>query len=144
MSFTSRKSKCVIKSTNGCDMTVAPSFYPPRARWYSPLLIVAGRIRRRLALDYLQLPAVVSLGGALASLLFPGVGFYVCGPRFWGKVAIGLSILLFLVHVASFGSNVASIAFGLLLSVHASGLAFFVEKMLPAPGFRARLLSGAG
>ena len=125
-------------------MTEAPSFYPPRARWYSPLLIVGGRIRRRLALDFIQLPAGVSPGGALACLLFPGTAFYVCGPRFWGKVAIGLSVLLFFVQVAWFGSGAASVAFGLLLSVHASGLAFFVEKMLPAPGFRSRLISGAG
>ena len=38
---------------------VASSYYPPRARWYSPLLLLAAGLRRRLALDRIRLPTGV-------------------------------------------------------------------------------------
>jgi len=124
-------------------MTSASSFYPPRARWYSPFLHVAGRLCRRLALDHIQLPSGVSIGAAVAAVLFPGVGFYVCWPRVWGKAAIALSVVLLFIQIAWLGTQQATVAFGLLLSVHASGLALFCDRVLPAPTFRARLILAA-
>jgi hypothetical protein len=124
-------------------MTSDSSFYPPRARWYSPLLSAVLFLRRRLALDHIRLPSGVSLGGALACIILPGVAFYVCRPRFWGKVAIGLSVGLSFVLIGWFGSPLANVAFGLLLSIHASGLAVFFDQVLPAPSFRGRLILAA-
>jgi hypothetical protein len=46
-------------------------------------------------------------------------------------------------NIVLIGSRPANLAFGLLLSIHASGLAFMFDRMLPAPGFRARLLMTA-
>jgi len=60
---------------------VASSYYPPRARWYSPLLLLAGGVRRHLALDRIRLPAGVPFFRAVGSLVVPGLGFYLRGPR---------------------------------------------------------------
>ena len=144
MSFTSRRSKSAIRSINDSDMTHEVSaFYPPRARWYSPLLSASARLRRRLAMDHIHLPSGVSPGGSLASVLFPGVAFYVCGLRLWGKIALASSAILLFLNVLWFGSRAANLAFGLLLSLHASGLGFLLEKMLPAPRLRTKLILAA-
>jgi len=119
------------------------AFYPPRARWYSPLVSASARLGRRLAMGHIHLPSGVSPGGALASVLVPGVAFYVCGLRFWGKLALVFSAILLFVNVLWFGSRPANLAFGLLLSIHASGLGFLLEKMLPAPRFRTKLILAA-
>jgi hypothetical protein len=116
------------------------SYYPPRAHWYSPFLNGASWVRRRLALGHIHLPSGISLGEAMAGILFPGAAFYVCGRRRWGQVAIGLSAALLFANVAWFGSQTANAAFGLLLSLHASGVAFLCDKMLPVPQFRTRLV----
>jgi hypothetical protein len=118
------------------------SFYPPRARWYSPLLTRTAHWRRRLALDGLRLPAGVSIAEALVSALVPGVGFYVCSPRIWGKVALGLCFLLVFLIVGWFGFPIASIAFGLLLSVHTCGLAFLFSPIMQGSRMRSRILLG--
>jgi hypothetical protein len=120
------------------------SFYPPRARWYSPCLSLASAMRRRLALDRVHLPPGVSMAGVLASAFVPGMAFYIHGSRFWGKIALGACAVLVLVVIGWFGFPSGSVAFGLLLAIHASGLALLLEPGLSAPGFRARLLLSAG
>jgi hypothetical protein len=59
-------------------MTEADSaYYPPRARWYSPLFYLGGAFQRRLALDRIQalLPEELTFGKLLAAFLIPGLGF---------------------------------------------------------------------
>ncbi len=116
------------------------SFYPPRARWYSPCLALASWLRHRLALDRIHLPPGLSLAGALASAFIPGAAFYLRGPRFWGKMALGTSAVLAIVMIGWFGFPGAAIAFGLLLGIHGSGLAFLLERSLATSSFRSRLL----
>jgi hypothetical protein len=128
---------------NGCDMgRGVSSFYPPRARWYSPLLAIIEKLRRRLALDGLHLPAGISAGAVLVSLAVPGAGVYCRAPRFWGRVILASCALLLLVFVIWFGYPAATIAFGMLLSIHTCGLVYLFEPLILGESLRARLLIG--
>jgi hypothetical protein len=97
-----------------------------------------------MAMDHIRLPSGISLGGALASVLIPGAGVYVCAPRLWGRIALGLAVVLVILNIVWFGSQLANLPFGLLLSLHASSLGFLIDKMLPVPQFRTRLITAAG
>ena len=118
---------------------VASSYYPPRARWYSPLLLLAGGVRRHLALDRIRLPAGVPFFRAVGSLVAPGLGFYLRGPRLWGKVAMGFAALMALVFIVGLGYPIGNVAFGLLLSTHVSSVIYLFEPWLAGARFRVRL-----
>ena len=115
------------------------SYYPPRARWYSPLLAVAGGLKRHLALDRLRLPSGVPFFRAVASLLVPGLGFYLRGPRLWGQAAMGFAALMALAFMVWLGYPVGNIAFGLLLSTHVSSLIYVFEPWMAGVRLRVRL-----
>jgi hypothetical protein len=123
---------------------VSSSCYPPRARWYSPLLLRAGGLRRHLALDRLRPPTGVPFARAVGSLMVPGLGFYLRGPRHWGKAALGFSALTALLFIVGLGSPVGNVAFGLLLSIHVTSLVYVLEPWLAGEKFSTRLLFSVG
>src|SRR5262245_28830377 len=94
------------------------SYYPPRARWYSPVFNFAHAMRRRLWLDRLPLPAGITLRAFILGLLAPGLAFCVRGEKLIGRVALAVSGVLAVTFVAFLGYPLANLAFGLLLSVH--------------------------
>jgi hypothetical protein len=120
------------------------SYYPPRARWYSRLLLMTGGLRRHLALDRLRLPSGVPFSRAVASLLVPGLGFYLHGLRLWGKAAMGFCALLALIFIVGLGSPAGNVAFGLLLSTHVTSVIYVFEPWLVDGKLRTRLLFSAG
>jgi hypothetical protein len=115
-------------------------YYPPRARWYAPLLGVGGALRRRLALDRARWSRSLRFGGLLASLLVPGLGFYLRGPRVWGRLALAVCFFLLLLFFVEIGYPAGNMAFGLLLSVHAMGALCLCESSLADLRFRTRIL----
>jgi len=119
---------------------VSSPYYPPRARWYGPLLGVGEVFRRRLALDRFRLPPGPSLGGVLGSLLLPGYGFYSRGFRLAGIMAFGASLFLLLLFFVAIGYPLGNMAFGLLLSIHATSVVFVFEPWLAGARFRTRIL----
>src|SRR6202040_2784905 len=96
---------------------LASPYYPPRARWFSPLLNFGCALKRGLALDHVRLPAGVSLAEMIGCLLVPGQAFWVRGPAPWGKVALTSCGLLMLIFIVGLGYPAANVAFGLLLSI---------------------------
>ena len=120
------------------------SYYPPRAHWYSRLLLMAGGVHRHLALDRLRLPAGVPFARVVASLLVPGLGFYLRGLRLWGKAAMGFCALLAFIFIVGLGSTAGNLAFGLLLSTHVTSLIYVLEPWLAGEKYRTRLLFSAG
>jgi len=116
------------------------SYYPPRARWYSPLLHWVGELRRHLALDRIRLPTGVPFCRAVVSLVVPGSGFYLRGSRTWGLAAMGFSALMALVFIVGLGYPVGNLAFGLLISTHVSSVLYLFEPWLAGERFRVRLL----
>jgi hypothetical protein len=119
---------------------VISSYYPPRARWYARTFDLGARVRRRLWLDRVRLPPVKSLAGCLGSIAIPGYGFYARGRRLWGELARAISTLSAAIFITELGRPLGNIAFGLIISIHAAGLAYFCEPLLVGVRFRFRVL----
>lgn len=115
-------------------------YYPPRARWYSPLFSVGGSLRRHFALDRIHLPKGVTFWGLAGSFLIPGLGIYLRGPRLWGKVAFAACGLLFSEFIIWLGYPFGNYAFGLMLSVHVTGFVYYCRPLLTNLEFASRLL----
>jgi hypothetical protein len=115
-------------------------YYPPRARWYSPLFTFGGSLRRHLALDRIHLPTGVTFRGLAGSFLVPGLGIYLRGPRLWGKVAFVACGLLFSAFIIGLGHPFGNVAFGLMLSIHATGFVYYCSPLLTNMEFASRLL----
>ena len=114
-------------------------YYPPRARWYGSLFYVGAAVRRRLALDRIQLPQEMTLGGLVAGFLIPGLAVHIRGPRLWGKIAlIGCGLLAFS-FVVWFGYPAGNFAFGLLLSIHVTGFVYYCTPLLNKAQFQSRV-----
>ena len=117
------------------------AFYPPRARWYSPVFYLGYAFRRHLWLDRVQvrLPGGMTVMGATASFLMPGLGLYLRRPRFWGYVAwLGYALMLFL-FVAAFGYPLGNFALGLLISIHVTGFVYYCKPFWQQAELQSRL-----
>ena len=120
---------------------VSSPFYPPRARWYSPLLSSGGAVRRRLALDRVRLPPGPSVAGVIGSLLVPGLGFWLRGPPWFGRLAVGAGFFLLLLFLVGIGYPAGNAAFGLLLSIHGASMIYLIEPWLGGARFRTRIFA---
>lgn len=117
----------------------ASPFYPPRARWYSPAFYIGNVIRRRLALDRLTLPREMKLRELVAGFLVPGLAVWLRGPKLWGQAALAGSVVLMMVFIVGLGYPAANLAFGLLISLHATGLVYYCQPLMAGEPFRSRL-----
>ncbi len=107
-----------------------PEYYPPRARWYSRLLLPWFAVQRTLHLERLRLPSGLSTAQFLLSLVFPGYAFFANGRRVLGwafVVAYVFSGLLFLIAL---GYSIGGMAYGAMISVHASSIIFLEGRWL--------------
>ena len=114
-------------------------YYPPRAKWYSPLRYHFSGMRRRLWLDRFRLPKGMSVIGMAGTLLVPGLGVYL-RSRFWGKPTMIACAALLLIFFAVLGHPLANIAFGLLLSIHVSGITYYGSPWLNSESLGTRIL----
>jgi len=121
------------------NRSVAP-YYPPRARWYSPVFDWGNSARRQLSLDRILLPKGVTFWGFAGSLLIPGLGIYLRGPRLWGQATLAACGFLFLQFIMWLGYPFGNYAFGLMLSIHVTGLAYYCSPLLAGTQLRYRLL----
>jgi frataxin-like iron-binding protein CyaY len=119
-------------------------YYPPRARWYGFLFNLGGAIRRGIAFDRIRLPREMSLGGLIASLLIPGIGVYLRGPRLYGKMALAGCGLLFILFIMFLGYPIGNYAFGLLLSTHVTGFVYYCSPWLINEPFQYRIFFTIG
>lgn len=117
-------------------------YYPPRAHWYSPLLRIADGLRRITWLDRIHLPDAVSTGGFVAALLVPGLAFRLRRERVIAQAVMAAYALLAAVFVIWLGYPAGNIAFGLMLSLHASSILFLCSPWLARARFIFRLLFG--
>ena len=90
-------------------------------------------------LDRIHLPDRMTLGGLAASVLVPGLGVYLRGPRLVGKAALTGCGLLALSFVVWFGHTAGNFAFGLLLSIHTTGFVYYCSPLLRNEPFQSRL-----
>jgi len=115
------------------------SYYPPRARWYAVLYYPARALCRRLSLDRMQMPDEVTVSGLAAGFFVPGLAVWLRGPRLWGQAALAVSAALAMFFIAALGYPAANLAFGLLISLHVTGLVYYCSPMLVGEAFRTRL-----
>jgi hypothetical protein len=114
-------------------------YYPPRAPWYAPLFNMREVARLGIAMDRIRMPSTVALPKLLLSFLVPGLGFYLRGPRIYGRAALAACTGLFLVFIACLGEPVGNMAFGLMISLHTSGVAYYCGPALRLWPFRERI-----
>ena len=117
-----------------------PAYYPRRAHWRSPFLRAGQVLRRRMALDRLCLPAGMRIGEIVAGFFVPGLAVWLREPRIWGPSALAGSAALMAVFVVWLGYPVANLAFGLLISLHATGFAYYCSPLMASEPFRRRLV----
>jgi hypothetical protein len=115
-------------------------YYPPRARWYGRIFTISDSTRRRLALDRIRLPPQVRSREFLVSLLIPGYAFWARAPRHWATAALVSSAVLLLTFFIALGYPIGNIAFGLLLSLHSTGIVYLLEPTLAGVRLRFRIL----
>src|SRR6185437_1366550 len=118
-------------------------FYPPRARWYSPLIYFFSAIARRMALDRIHLPEGISTLGLIFAFLVPGLGFYFRN-RIWGKLAVTSCAALSVTFIIWLGFPIANFAFGLLISIHVSGITYYCSPWLSGERLITRIAVAFG
>ena len=119
---------------------VTSPYYPPRARWYAPVFYFFGSVRRTVALDRIHLPPSITWPGLFKCFLIPSYGFYLRGPRALGKNMMAICALLFLIFIAWLGHSAANIAFGMIVSIHVSGIVYYCDSFLREWTFGWRIL----
>lgn len=122
-------------------------YYPPRARWFSPFVYGWHLIRYKgLSLLFnLGFPEPETVLRApfwkiLAGLFVPGFGFRVGGTPFHGNLAVmgfGVCVLIFLVFL---DKPLALIPYGLMLSIHTSGVVYLLGQFNRHLAFWKRML----
>lgn len=130
---------------NGTVRDTVPAYYPPRARWYTALLFRSGQqICRRAGLDKLHLTGELSWPGLFVSLVVPGFSFFIFGRRLLGWVFLPAYCLAGLVFVAALGFTAGSIAYGIMISLHATSIVFLEGYWLRDSGFGLRVSLALG
>ena len=114
-------------------------YYPRRARWYGRIFYLGHAVRHRLALDRIQLPKEITVAGLVAGILVPGLAAYLRGPRLWGRAAMAACALLFAVFLVWMGHPIGNYAFGLMLSIHTTGLVYYCGPWLSNEPFHHRI-----
>jgi len=116
------------------------SYYPPRARWYSRIFFNVWRpVRRCIHLEKFLPPGAFSPLNLALSLALPGYAFFALGRRALGWLFVAAYVLAALVFVAALGYPAASVCYGLLISIHATSIAFLEGVWLKTARFRFRL-----
>lgn len=91
-------------------------------------------------MDRIRLPASATWLGLALSFLVPGLGFYLRGPRIYGWTAMAACGLLFILFIASFGEPLGNFAFGMILSTHTTGIAYYYGPAMQEWTLRNRIL----
>ena len=117
-------------------------YYPPRAAWYSPLFRVTEAVKRMMWLDRLHLPAGTSPRDIAFGLAIPGYAFVARGERLIGRVVMIAYGLLMAVFIVWLGYPVATMGFGLMLSLHVSSVIFLLNPWLVEARLAFRLVTG--
>ena len=105
-------------------------FYPPRAPWWSRLLLPWFRLQRLLHLEKIHSPAGFNAGETLLALLVPGFSFIVLGRRVLGLTVLGIYCVSLPVYFIRLGFTEGNFAYGLLLAAHATSVFYLLSHWL--------------
>jgi hypothetical protein len=115
-------------------------FYPPRARWHSRFHHWAEVVRRKLHLERLHEPGFVSARDFLASLLVPGLAFYVEGQRSIAKAIFCGYLFALLVFMIWLGHPFANLISGLMIGTHVTCILYLLRRQLAGARLATRIL----
>ena len=99
-------------------------YYPPRARWYSPIFSLWFALRRGLHLEKIPWPGGLSVFVALVSLVVPGFIFIAKGRKILGGAILAGYSALALIFLVALGYPAANLAFGLMISLHTTSIIY--------------------
>jgi hypothetical protein len=116
-------------------------YYPPRARWYSPLFYFGSWLRRRLLLDRIKLSSGINGCRVLLGLLAPGYAFAAYGQRTIARAVCGSYLLAAAVFVVSLGYFLSSVALAAMISLHMSGVLYLMGRQSLTLDLRWRVVS---
>lgn len=120
-------------------------YYPPRARWFSRIFFNAFRpVRRYLHTERFRLRFELKLKDVVLCLAIPGFGFFARGRRLAGWVAVAGYAIAAIVFLAALGFSASSIAYGLMISIHASSILYLELRWLYDASFRKKLVVALG
>lgn len=91
-------------------------------------------------MDRIRLPAQVTSREFFVSLIVPGYAFWARASRHWGIAALITSAVLLSTFFIGLGYPIGNIAFGLLLSLHSTGVVYLLEPTLAGVRLRFRIL----
>lgn len=100
------------------------SYYPPRARWYSGLLVPWNASRRILRLDQAHFPSGVAVLKFLLSVVLPAHAFFTNGRRVLGWGFLGAYLASGILFLVALGYAIGNLGFGLLIAAHASNIIY--------------------
>src|SRR5436309_2554697 len=103
---------------------IASPYYPPRARWYSPVFYPCLAVRRLLHLEKLRLPQQFASLQFAVSVLVPGFAFLASGRRWLGRSFLAAYCLAALTFLIALGYPAGNVGFALMISAHASSLVY--------------------
>ena len=127
---------------SGLQQAKLSSYYPPRSRWYTRLFFGPGeRAREWLHLDKFRLRGIISASQFLLSVALPGFAFFALGRRTLGRLFVAGYVLCLLVFVVALGYFAGNVAYGLMISVHATSIIFLEELWFAGDRFRVRLIA---
>ncbi len=115
------------------------AYYPPRARWFSRMWYPWNHLRQISFLRRIPPLSDLSSRQFLLSCLVPGyvLRFYHF-KRTSNAVVAGYFVLLLLFFI-TFGHLAANLAFGLMISAHATCLGLVLQRWLQPEGLRSRV-----
>jgi len=116
------------------------TYYPPRARWYSPAFYFCSWLRRRLHLDGIRLPSSASIRRVSLSLLLPGFAFVASGQQPIARAIFSSYALAATVFLLWLGYSISSLALGVMISLHVSSVLHLIGRQSLKLGFRWRVV----
>lgn len=115
-------------------------YYPPRARWCSRLWYPWHHLRQ---ISFLRrIPPLTDLPAEqfLLSCLVPGYVLRFYNYRRTSNAVMASFFALLLLFFVAFGHLVANLAFGLMISAHATCLSMLLQRWIQPEGLRGRIL----
>ena len=119
---------------------MAKTYYPPRARWYSPAFYFCSWLRRRLHLAGIRLPSSASVRRVALGLVLPGFAFAASGQRPLARAIFGSYALAATVFILWLGYSISSLALGVMISLHVSSVLHLTGRQSLKLGFRWRVV----
>ena len=123
-------------------MTSSP-YYPPRATWTRVFRRIPGALRRTLYflhVDEVQLPLVLTERRHLWCFLVPGLSFREAGFKRISAAMMAAWLAAACVFLLWLGYGPATMALGLMLSLHVSSIIHLLNRTSPGAGVLRRLV----